>query len=87
MASEPTGRSSLVSLPPAATKNIKLPGRRVIIPAGIFSQQVVYYLNLSARLPNTTLVDLVNPLSAASRANFVEVAKLRDSERNCSCAA
>ena len=40
--------------------------------AGIFSQQVVHYLNLSARLPNTTLVDLVNPLSAASRANFGE---------------
>ncbi len=40
--------------------------------AGIFSQQVVHYLNLSASLPNTTLVDLVNPLSAASRANFSE---------------
>jgi hypothetical protein len=40
--------------------------------AGIFSQQVVHYLNLSASLPNTTLIDLVNPLSVASRANFGE---------------
>src|SRR5262249_47355182 len=40
--------------------------------AGVFSQQVVHYLNLSASSPNSTLLDLVNPLSAASRANFGE---------------
>jgi hypothetical protein len=40
--------------------------------AGIFSKQIVHYLNLSASLSNPTLLDLVNPLSAASRANFGE---------------
>src|SRR5215467_6734032 len=35
LVSEPTGKSNLVSLPPAATKSIALPGRRVIIPAAI----------------------------------------------------